>query len=62
MAHESPDQLVLDERNGPPTQYWRVGTKLGEGNDAQDVWPDMKRRRVCGHWLAEAGGFIQRAR
>jgi 5-methylcytosine-specific restriction protein B len=33
---------VLNERNGTPTKYWRIGTKLGEGSDAQDVWPDMK--------------------
>jgi 5-methylcytosine-specific restriction protein B len=33
---------VLNERNGTPTKYWRIGTKLGEGNDAQDVWTDMK--------------------
>ena len=33
---------VLNERNGTPTKYWRIGTKLGEGNDAQDVWPAMK--------------------
>jgi 5-methylcytosine-specific restriction protein B len=33
---------VLNERNGTPTNYWRIGTKLGEGSDAQDVWPDMK--------------------
>jgi len=33
---------VLNERNGSPTKYWRIGTKLGEGSDAQDVWPDMK--------------------
>jgi 5-methylcytosine-specific restriction protein B len=32
---------VLNERNGTPTKYWRIGTKLGEGGDAQDVWPDM---------------------
>lgn len=32
---------VLNERNGKPTKYWRIGTKLGEGNDAQDVWPYM---------------------
>jgi len=33
---------ALNERNGPPIKYWRVGTRLGEGNDAQDIWPDMK--------------------
>src|SRR4030095_16180359 len=33
---------VLNERNGTPTKYWRIGTKLGEGNNAQDIWPDMK--------------------
>ena len=43
MSHLS---TVLNERNGPPTKYWRIGTKLGEGSDAQDIWPDM-----------EAGGF-----
>jgi len=33
---------VLNERNGTPTKYWRIGTKLGEEGDAQNVWPDMK--------------------
>ena len=33
---------VLNERNGAPTKYWRIGTKLGEGNNAQDIWPDMR--------------------
>lgn len=33
---------VLNERNGMPVKYWRIGTKLGEDGDAQDVWPDMK--------------------
>ena len=32
----------LNERNGPPVQYWRLGTKLGMGPDAQDIWPDMR--------------------
>ncbi len=32
---------VLNERNGMPATYWRIGTKLGEGGDAQDVWTDM---------------------
>ena len=33
---------VLNERNGEPVKYWRIGTKLrGEEND-QDIWPDMK--------------------
>ena len=33
---------VLNERNGTPAKYWRIGTKLGEEGNAQDVWPDMK--------------------
>lgn len=33
---------VLNERNGTPIKYWRIGTKLGEGGDAQDVWADME--------------------
>jgi hypothetical protein len=33
---------VLNERDGSPIKYWRLGTKLGEGPDAQDVWSDMK--------------------
>ena len=33
---------VLNERDGEPVKYWRIGTKLrGEEND-QDIWPDMK--------------------
>ena len=36
---------VLNERNGTPTKYWRIGTKLGEVSDG-DIWPDM-----------EAGGY-----
>jgi hypothetical protein len=38
---------VLNERDGNPVNYWRVGTKLGEGADAQDIWQDMK-----------AGGYV----
>jgi len=33
---------ALNERNGTPTKYWRIGTKLGEGNNAQDIWPAMR--------------------
>ena len=33
---------VLNERDGNPIRYWRIGTKLGEGADAQDIWPDMQ--------------------
>jgi 5-methylcytosine-specific restriction protein B len=33
---------ALNERNGTPIKYWRIGTKLrGEAND-QDIWPEMK--------------------
>jgi 5-methylcytosine-specific restriction protein B len=33
---------ALNERNGSPVKYWRIGTKLrGEKND-QDIWPDMR--------------------
>ncbi len=38
---------VLNNRDGEPVKYWRVGTKLGEGEDAQDIWPQMK-----------AGGYV----
>ena len=33
---------VLNHRNDIPIKYWRIGTKLGEGSDAQDIWPAMK--------------------
>jgi 5-methylcytosine-specific restriction protein B len=46
---------VLNERNGTPTKYWRLGTKLGEGNDAQDVWPDMKAGGYAAIGWAELG-------
>jgi 5-methylcytosine-specific restriction enzyme B len=29
---------VLNERNGPPVRYWRVGTRLG-GGEGDFVWP-----------------------
>ena len=33
---------TLNERNGFPIKYWRIGTTLrGESND-KDIWPDMK--------------------
>ncbi|MFA5343956.1 MAG: AAA family ATPase [Kiritimatiellia bacterium] len=30
---------VLNERNGPPIRYWRIGTRLGE---TESIWQDMR--------------------
>jgi 5-methylcytosine-specific restriction protein B len=30
---------TLNERNGPPVRYWRVGTRLGKG---PFIWPEMR--------------------
>lgn len=46
---------VLNERDGNPIKYWRIGTKLGEGPDAQDVWPDMKAGGYAAIGWAELG-------
>ena len=46
---------VLNERDGNPIKYWRIGTKLGEGSDAQDVWPDMKAGGYAAIGWAELG-------
>lgn len=35
--------MALGERNGPPIRYWRIGTKLGEGPEAEDIWPAMNQ-------------------
>jgi 5-methylcytosine-specific restriction enzyme B len=32
---------VLNERNGPPIRYWRVGTRLG-GGEGEFIWPAMR--------------------
>jgi 5-methylcytosine-specific restriction protein B len=32
---------VLNRRNGAPIRYWRVGTRLGEG-DGNFIWPAMR--------------------
>ena len=32
---------VLNERNGPPLRYWRVGTRLG-GGEGDFIWPAMR--------------------
>jgi hypothetical protein len=32
---------VLNERDGNPIRYWRVGTKLDKKNNSEDIWPDM---------------------
>jgi 5-methylcytosine-specific restriction protein B len=32
---------VLNERNGPPIRYWRVGTRLG-GGEGDFIWPAMR--------------------
>lgn len=29
--------------NRRPRKYWRIGTRLGMGRDAQDIWPEMAR-------------------
>ena len=46
---------ALNERNGPPAEYWRIGTKLGEGGNAQDIWPDMKAGGYAAIGWAELG-------
>jgi 5-methylcytosine-specific restriction protein B len=46
---------VLNERNGTPTKYWRIGTKLGEGGDAQNIWPDMQAGGYAAVGWAELG-------
>jgi hypothetical protein len=30
---------ALNERNGPPIRYWRLGTRLGDG---PFIWPAMR--------------------
>lgn len=30
---------ALDERNGRPAHYWRIGTRIGEG---ESIWPAMR--------------------
>jgi 5-methylcytosine-specific restriction enzyme B len=32
---------ALNERNGPPVRYWRVGTRLG-GGEGDFIWPEMR--------------------
>jgi 5-methylcytosine-specific restriction enzyme B len=32
---------TLNERNGPPVRYWRVGTRLG-GGEGDFIWPAMR--------------------
>ena len=46
---------VLNERDGSPTNCWRIGTKLGEGGDAQNIWPDMQAGAYAGIGWAELG-------
>jgi 5-methylcytosine-specific restriction protein B len=46
---------ALNERNGPAIKYWRIGTKLGEGVDAQNIWPDMKAGGYAAVGWAELG-------
>lgn len=46
---------ALNERNGTPIKYWRIGTKLGEGRDAQNIWPDMKVGGYAAIGWAELG-------
>jgi 5-methylcytosine-specific restriction protein B len=46
---------ALNERNGLPAKYWRIGTKLGEGGNAQDIWPDMKTGGYAAIGWAELG-------
>jgi hypothetical protein len=31
---------ALNERNGQPVRYWRVGTRLGAG-EGEFIWPAM---------------------
>jgi 5-methylcytosine-specific restriction enzyme B len=46
---------VLNERNGSLAKYWRIGTKLGEGENAQNIWPDMKAGGYAAIGWAELG-------
>lgn len=46
---------VLNHRDGSPVKYWRIGTKLGEGGDAQDIWPDMRAGGYAAIGWAELG-------
>jgi len=46
---------ALNERNGPPAKYWRIGTKLGEGGNAQNIWPDMRTGGYAAIGWAELG-------
>lgn len=46
---------VLNERNGSPTKCWRIGTKLGEGGNAQNIWPDMQAGGYAAVGWAELG-------
>ena len=32
---------VLNERNGQPVRYWRVGTRLG-GGEGDFIWPAVR--------------------
>ena len=38
---------ALNQRNGPPIRYWRVGTRLG-GGEGKFIWPAMRD----GHYAA----------
>jgi 5-methylcytosine-specific restriction protein B len=46
---------VLNERNGSPVKYWRIGTKLGEGGNDQNIWPDMQAGGYAAIGWAELG-------
>jgi len=46
---------ALNERNGAALKYWRIGTRLGEGDAAQNIWPDMKAGGYAAVGWAELG-------
>ncbi len=46
---------TLNDRNGIPIKYWRIGTKIGEGEAAQNIWPDMMAGSFAAIGWAELG-------
>ena len=46
---------ILNDRNGSPAKYWRIGTKVS--NAENDIWPDMKAGEYAAIGWAELGNL-----
>jgi 5-methylcytosine-specific restriction protein B len=52
---------AMNERNGPPARYWRVGTRLG-GGEGEFIWPAMRDGNYVAIGWPELGDLASIAR